>query len=104
MSAPKFPVVLTKRAREDYRQVLLYTVQTWGEEQQLAYDSSLLRALALIGDNPHIGRIRDDVPPGYRAYPVEQHVIFYRVLPRLVRVSRILHRRMNAGRALQSRR
>jgi toxin ParE1/3/4 len=95
MSAHRLPVVLTRRAQEDYRQIMLYSLQTWGEQQQVAYNATLLRALQAIGNNPRIGRTRDDLRPGYRSYVVEQHVILYRITTRRVSVSRIVHNRMD---------
>ncbi len=103
MSARKRSVVLTRRAQEDYRQILQYSVQTWGEEQQIAYNAALVKALTIIGDNPSIGRARADLPPGYRALPVEQHVIIYHVTTRAVSVLRILHSRMDVQQALRRR-
>jgi toxin ParE1/3/4 len=103
MSARKRLAVLTKKAQADYRQILLYSVQTWGEEQQRAYNAALLRALAVIADNPNIGRARPDLPSGYRAFPVEQHVILYRITTRGVSVARIVHSRMDVRQALRRR-
>lgn len=101
MSAPKLPVVLAPRARRDFDDILLYTLQHWGEEQEAAYAAALSRALALIGENPAIGRVRDDLRPGARTFPVEHHLIIYDVREGTVRVARILHGRMNARRALR---
>jgi toxin ParE1/3/4 len=95
MSAHRLPVVLTKRAQEDYRQILLYTLQTWGEQQQIAYSATLLQALQTLGNNPRIGRRRDDLRPGYHSYAVGQHIILYRITARRVSVSRIVHNRMD---------
>ena len=100
MSAHRLPALLTKRAREDYRQILLYSFLTWGERQQIAYNAALLRALEIIGNNPNIGRAIGEVRPGYRAYPVEQHIILYRIRSGRVSVSRIIHSRMDARQAL----
>lgn len=36
MSAPNLPVVLAPRARRDFDDILLYTLQHWGEEQEAA--------------------------------------------------------------------
>jgi toxin ParE1/3/4 len=100
MSARKLPVTLTRKARPDYRQIMLYSFQTWGEKQQVAYNDALLRALAIIGENPNIGRSRDDLRPGYRAYVVREHIIL-RVTRRSVSVARIVHGRADLGRALR---
>lgn len=100
MSARKLSVILTRRAQEDLRQIRLYGLSTWGERRQADYDAYLPGTFALIGDYPEIGRIREDLRPGYRAHPVEQHVIFYRVTASRVSSSRILHQRADARREL----
>jgi toxin ParE1/3/4 len=101
MSAHRLPVVLTRRAREDFEDILLHSQRNWGEAQRLAYALAIDRALQVLSDNPNIGRARDDLAPGYRSYLVEQHVILYLVTIRSVSISRIIHNRMDARRALQ---
>ena len=98
------PVVLSAAAQADFEDIRVYTLRTWDEAQWVRYRSALDRAFRTIGDNPEVGRSRDDLPRGYRAYPVEQHVILYRLAAGAIRVSRIIHRRMDMPRALQRRR
>ncbi len=86
------------------RDIEVYTLQQWGREQWESYEAVLHRALETLGATPDIGRARDDLRPGYRAYLVEQHVILYRVTATAVIVSRIVHGRMDARRALRQRR
>src|SRR5215218_236536 len=68
MSAPKLPVIFAPRARRDLDNILVYTLQHWGEEQEAIYADRIRRALALIGDNPLVGRSRDDLRVGVRAF------------------------------------
>ena len=42
-----------------------------------------------------IGKARDDLGVGLRAWPVEHHVLYYRVSENLVEVVRILHERVD---------
>jgi plasmid stabilization system protein ParE len=46
--------------------------------------------------HPHVGEIREDIPAGMRAKPVEQHIIFYRVDDEGITVIRMLHSKMDA--------
>jgi toxin ParE1/3/4 len=46
-----------------------------------------------LGENPYLGRRRDELRRGYRGFPVGQYVIFYRVAEPGVRIVRILHGR-----------
>jgi toxin ParE1/3/4 len=98
------PVVLSAAAQADFEDIRVYTLRRWDEAQWARYRTALDRALRLLGDNPEIGRAREDLRPGYRAYLVEQHIILYRVATGAVRVARIVHRRMDTQRALQRRR
>jgi toxin ParE1/3/4 len=75
---------------------MLYTAQQWGSAQGESYSEEIDRALAELGEHPHVGRPRDDVRPGLRSLRVEQHVIYYRVDADSVIVLRVLHRKMDA--------
>lgn len=103
MSAPKLPLDLSRRARNDIRSSILQSLLEWGEEQEARYAAALDRALAALADNPYLGRARDDLAPGCRTFPVEQHLIVYEVRPTAIWVARVLHQRMDAGRALRRR-
>jgi toxin ParE1/3/4 len=100
MSAPRARVTLTSDAWDDYHQLLLYTVQQWGETQLVAYEATFDRAFTTLGEHPASGRARDELRPGLRSFPVGQHVIYYILRGRTVRILRILHSRMDARRAL----
>ncbi len=103
MSTHNLPVVLTRRAREDDRQLPLYSLREWGEGQQDSYDAALIPARTLLGDNPDIGRPRAEFGAGYRSYPVEQHFLFYRFTSTAVGVACIIHKRADVQRAARGR-
>lgn len=75
----RLPVVLSPKAKDDQQSILLHGITTWGEAQAAAYEAALDRALEHLGTYPDIGRRRDDLAPGMRGLPVEQHLILYRV-------------------------
>jgi toxin ParE1/3/4 len=95
MSAPKLPVVLTPRAEEDVRDILVYTEQEWGERQRTIYQGVLTRALETLSANPRIGRRREDLAASVRRYVVRRHAILYRIEPEEIRVLRIVSNRMD---------
>lgn len=97
MSADSKLVELSSRAKADYASILRYTSRRWGERQRDIYSGILERALETIGSNPEIGRPRDEIRSGLHAFEVEQHVIFYRIKPSVIRVERILHVKMDAA-------
>ena len=45
----------------------------------------------MLHEFPGTGRGRDDIGPEYRSFPVGDYIIYYRVLPDVVEISRILH-------------
>ena len=75
-------------------------MRQWGDQQWETYEAALLRALVALSEHPFLGRARDDLRPGARSFPVEQHLILYEVFEDMVRVARIIHGRMDARRAL----
>jgi toxin ParE1/3/4 len=90
MSSPKFTLELTDRAALDFRDILSYTLQTWGDDQLIKYRDLITESLDSIAKNPQIGR--DDIAP-YRRYTAGKHFIFYRVNESTITIVRILHSR-----------
>ncbi len=98
MSVRNFRLELSESARQDFRDILSFTLQTWGERQLVEYRQKLDSALQVIAENPQAGSARH----GMMVYPVGRHVVFYQVddNARTVYVVRILHGRMDALRHL----
>lgn len=101
MSAPKLPLALTPKAETDLRDIEAYTLEQWGVEQWIAYEAALDQAFLAIGENPALGRARDEIRPGYRAHAVRQHLIVYRITRQAVVVIGIISARMDLRRALR---
>jgi toxin ParE1/3/4 len=92
--------IVSPRARTDIDDIWNYTVGHWGERQAEIYIRLVKAAVEAVVKDPKVGRICDDVRPGYRRYPVGSHVLFYRVTAEAIVVVRILHRRMDVERHL----
>lgn len=91
-------LLLSPEAQGDVADILLYTLQRWGEEQQDRYAAALDKGLLLIQENPEIGRGRPDLFPGCRSYRVREHIVYYALQGETVVVFRLLHGRMDATR------
>lgn len=91
MSVRNRRIVLAPEARQDLRDILLYTERRWDKQQRVAYKSKLNQAIRALGRYPYRGRERDDVSAGLRGIPIEAHVIFYRVDEWVVTIVRVLH-------------
>ena len=101
MSSPKHRLILAIEADDDITDILYHGRRQWGEEQERRYAELLDRALSLLLDNPHLGRPRDDLQPGYRTHPVGQHLLVYRLTEDAIIVLRVLHARRDLRNALQ---
>ena len=98
MSCPKRRIELSQQAKEDFRDILSYTLATWGESQLAKYRASINEALHVILHNPSAGR--PSVKPTLKVLAVEHHRIFYRIIDDTIYVVRILHERMDTARHL----
>lgn len=72
--------------------------RTGGEEQAVQYVGQVRAALELLRTNPGLARPAEDVRPGLRKFTVGSHVLYVRLGDRFLRLVRILHGRMDAGR------
>ena len=87
---------------QDFGDILLHTERQWGKRQRSAYKTVLDRGLLKLARFPNLGRQRDDLRPGLHSHQIRQHVVYYRVESGAIRVDRILHVQMDAGRHLQA--
>jgi toxin ParE1/3/4 len=84
------PIRYSTDARIDLREAWNYV----GEYNEAAADNlvaRITRSINRLSDFPELGRVRYDLDPRYRSLAVKPYVIFYRVLPDCVEVTRILH-------------
>ncbi len=100
MSSRSLFVRLSRRARQDFIEILCYTGEQWGLMQLQAYRDKIDEALRAVGRSPEIGQCRDDIPATHRAYLVGAHAVVYRIDDQGVGVVRILHQRMSLRRHL----
>ena len=95
MSSRSLPIRLSRKARQDFVEILRYTAQTWGPQQLEIYRDKIDDALQAISRNPELGHKREDLPTTHRAYLVGVHVIVYRIEDQGLGVVRIRHQRMS---------
>lgn len=98
MSAHDRRVVLAPDALQDLRAIRLYGLRQWGAERTNAYRQELDNGFQILQRHPFIGVARDELLTGLRLFPIENHVIYYRVTPDSVEILRILHKRAEASR------
>ena len=106
-------VRLTDAALSDYREILLWTDDYFGERQARVYSEVIEDALTALMDGPACRDVkaRDDVSPGLFSLHVARnkhkgrHIIAFRVehQQNVVRILRILHDSMEIERHLPGR-
>ncbi len=55
--------------------------------------------IRLLAEHPLLGSIRDDLAPNLRCLAVGKYVIFYRPMPDVIEILRVLHSARNIGRS-----
>jgi toxin ParE1/3/4 len=103
----KWSVRLTAAAEEDFRQIVRWTAQQFGDRQASAYAATLSAAIEALADGPEIvgAQRRDDIARGLMSLHVARkrrkgrHFVIFRAGPdgtqRYVEVLRVLHDAMD---------
>src|SRR5687768_7576782 len=84
-----------EEAEADFRSLLQYTHATWGAEQRDLYADRIMSAIQELLSHPELGSVRNELALGLRNHRAGQHVIFYRIYDRSIRIVRILHAKMD---------
>jgi toxin ParE1/3/4 len=93
---------LTPRALRDLDQIADYTLAQWGDRKAEIYLNALAKRFEWLANNPHAGRIRDDIGQGYRSYREGSHLIFYIVERSVVAIIGVPHGAMDIEAFFQS--
>ncbi|EWH10906.1 Plasmid stabilization element ParE, putative [Catenovulum agarivorans DS-2] len=89
---------LTLKARNDLKEIAVYTQRRWGKEQRNIYIKQFDDAFWLLAENPNIGKACDQIRQGYRKFSQGRHVIFYKQLEnQQIQIIRILHNSMDVN-------
>lgn len=82
--------IFSPRARNDFEDILKYIGKS-DPESALEFVNRLESICKRIARLPGLGRKRDDLGPGIRAFPVDRYIIFYKALDFEVEIVRVLH-------------
>lgn len=84
----------SKLARLDLIEIAEYTVDRWGLNQAERYLNGLDETFRRLVESPRMGRLCDQIRPGYRRVEHGKHVVIYRADADGVFICRILHQGM----------
>ena len=80
---------LAKRAQADLKTIWDYVFKNSGSADRLV--DAITQRCSLLATHPELGRVRDDLRPDRRAYPVERYVILYSRSGADVLIQRVAH-------------
>ncbi|MEM7723087.1 MAG: type II toxin-antitoxin system RelE/ParE family toxin [Pseudomonadota bacterium] len=87
------------KATADIAAIWDYTEDRWGYAQAVTYDAMIEARIKGIAEGLVVSRSGEDIAPGLRRALAGQHVVFFREDEAAVTVVRVLHQRMDVGRA-----
>ena len=90
---PRYDV--SRRALADLREIVNYTRETWGLKQARLSRQELELAIQKLALAPGLGRVRAEVAPSVRSFPIARHVAFYVESEGGISVLRVLHPSMD---------
>jgi len=82
---------LSPLAELDLEEIWLYVAQDRGVDTADRLIDQIAKRLGVVAAHPAAGRLRDEIAPGVRSFPVRNYVIYYRPSDDGVLVSRVLH-------------
>lgn len=94
-------LVISPIARDDLKDIYQFGMRSWGEAQSSKYLDTLKAQLWTIAEQPEMGVERKELLPNMRSFPIENHVIFYRLEIEQIEIIRVLHGRQDPQRHIK---
>ena len=88
---------LSPKAREDLEAIWIHSLSHWGASRAEQYVDSLAVAFKRLAVSPALGEDCESIRSGYRRFPIQRHVIYFRKIEFGIGIIRILHVRMQAS-------
>ena len=82
---------ISRRAKDDLRQIGLYTQREWGKAQRRKYLSGFSDKFSFLAENPFIAAERQEFFPIVRIHQHESHLIVYMIDDIGIFIVRVLH-------------
>ena len=89
---------LTDAAVADLRSIREYTVERWGEEQEVRYLDAMWQKFEEIQADPTRWRFREDLFPKCQIAAQGRHVVLFCIQGQVLQIVRILHGAMDHAR------
>lgn len=83
-------VTLRPRAITDLAEIWNYIADD-SEQRADGFIDLLDRKINVLAQRPNMGRVREELAEGFRSFPVDRYIIFYRFTPKGIEIVRVLH-------------
>ena len=91
---------VSKQAKNDLRQIGLYTEKEWGRAQRHKYLAGVDKKFSLLAESPLITAERQEFTPPVRIHHHGSHLIIYLVRDTGILIIRVLHQNADIDRHL----
>jgi toxin ParE1/3/4 len=81
---------ISSTAQTDLDEIWLFIAEDNPDAADRFHDL-LLSKILILATQPLMGRVREELHPGVRGFPVGNYVIFYRDTPDYLEILRVLH-------------
>jgi toxin ParE1/3/4 len=81
---------VSNAARADLDEIWLYIAQD-NEEAADRFIKALIGRFPKLASMPRLGRVREELSPRLRSFPIGRYVIFYRPIENGIEIVRVLH-------------
>ena len=82
---------LTNEADADLEDIFDYTLKRHNQDQAILYVSNIENVIFQLCKQPNLGRLRNDIKENVFSFPIEKHIIFYKIEPDKLVIIRVLH-------------
>lgn len=82
--------IVTSEAEEDINEILIY-IASDNFDAAIALYERFVEIFKILAENHLAGRERSELKDGWRSFPIDNYLIFYRSWAGSVAITRILH-------------
>jgi plasmid stabilization system protein ParE len=98
----RYKILLSSAAKDDLKDVLAYTLDTWGTKQENTYKKLLFKQISSLETAPKRNRLRKELGLNTRIIPTGKHYVIYEVQSTTVTVTRVIHASRNMQNVLDA--
>jgi len=99
---PDYKLFIAPAAKDDLTDIYQFGLSHWGKTQSDNYLAAIKDQFWMLIDQPLMGVERSELLLNTRSLTIQSHIVFYRVIPGLIEIIRVLHGRQDPQRHLST--